>query len=124
MERPRDRGDDGDRRRRLDRLRLLAYWLDDRFRLPGTSLRIGVDGLAGLVPGIGDTVTAAVAAWIVIEGWRLGLPRSAVLAMAGRAGLDWVVGSIPVAGDLFDIGYKANRRNVARILHHFGERWE
>lgn len=113
--------DDAALRRRLARLETLAWWLDDRFRLPGTSLRLGFDGLAGLLPGVGDTATAALAAWIIFEAWRLGVPPRVLATLGARAGLDWLIGMVPVAGDLFDIGYKANRRNIEHILRHFGE---
>lgn len=114
-------GPDADRRRRLARLQTVAYWLDDRFRLPGTNIRIGLDGLAGLVPGVGDTATTAVAGWIILEAWRLGMPRRDLVAMAGNVGVDWAIGLVPLVGDVFDVGFKANRRNIRRILRHFGE---
>lgn len=116
-----DAADDATLRRRIARLETLASWLDDRFRLPGTSIRLGLDGLAGLVPGIGDTATAALAAWIIVEAWRLGVPRRSLTVMAARVGVDWLVGTVPLVGDLFDIGYKANRRNIDHILRHVGE---
>ncbi|KJS39698.1 MAG: hypothetical protein VR70_07495 [Rhodospirillaceae bacterium BRH_c57] len=112
-----------DRRRRLERLRTVATWLDDRFQVPGTNIRFGLDGLGGLVPGVGDTATAAVSAWIVFEAWQLGVPRRHLAAMAGNVGIDWLVGLVPLVGDIFDIGFKANRRNIQRILRHF-DYWE
>lgn len=114
-------GPDADRRRRIARLQTVAYWLDDRFRLPGTNIRMGLDGIAGLVPGVGDTATTAVAGWIILEAWRLGMPRRDLAAMAGNVGIDWVIGLVPLVGDVFDVGFKANRRNIRRILRHFGE---
>ncbi|SOD95859.1 DUF4112 domain-containing protein [Caenispirillum bisanense] len=114
-------GPDADRRRRLARLQTVAYWLDDRFRLPGTNIRVGLDGIAGLVPGVGDTATTAVAGWIILEAWRLGMPRRDLVAMAGTVGVDWAIGLVPLVGDVFDVGFKANRRNIRRILRHFGE---
>lgn len=102
----------------LRRLVWLAHWLDDRFRVPGTGIRIGLDGLLGLIPGIGDAATGALSAYIVYEAWRLGVPRSVLVAMLGNFGIDLVVGAVPVAGDLFDIGWKANRRNVRLVLRH------
>lgn len=108
--------------RRLARLDTLAWWLDDRFRLPGTSIRLGVDGLAGLMPGVGDTATTLLSAWIIVEAWRLGVPRRVLAAMALRVGVDWLIGLVPLAGDLFDIGYKANRRNVDHLRRHFDEK--
>lgn len=116
-----DRVAKSDRLRRLARLRTVANWLDDRFRLPGTNMRFGLDGLGGLIPGIGDTATAAVAAWIVFEAWQLGVPRRHLAVMAGNVGIDWLVGLVPLAGDIFDFGFKANRRNIGRIQRYFDD---
>lgn len=110
---------DADRARRLAKLAKLAYWLDDRFRIPGTGIRIGLDGMVGFIPGVGDTATLALSGWIVLEAWRLGMPRHKIAAMAGTVGVDYVIGLVPLVGDIFDVGYKANRRNIARILKHF-----
>ncbi|MBY5970780.1 DUF4112 domain-containing protein [Ferrimonas balearica] len=103
---------------RLRRLERLADRMDRAFRLPGTNIRFGWDSIVGLLPGIGDTATLAPAAWIIMEGHRLGLPRYRVAQMMGNAGIDWIVGSIPLVGDLFDVGWKGNLRNVALIRRH------
>lgn len=66
---------DSGRQRRIQRLQTLGYWLDDRFRIPGIGMRIGLDGILGFVPGIGDTAMLALSAWIVAEAWRLGVPK-------------------------------------------------
>jgi Domain of unknown function (DUF4112) len=100
----------------LRRVARLAYWLDDRFRIPGTSRRVGLDGLLGLIPGIGDTATTLVAAYIVIEAARMGVPKRTIARMLGNVGVDYVIGLVPLAGDLADLAWKANRRN-ARLLH-------
>lgn len=112
---------DADRRRRLARLQKTAYWLDDRFTIPGTNIRIGLDGLVGLIPAVGDTATTAVSGWIVLEAWRLGMPKRELAAMGANVGIDWVIGLVPLVGDIFDIGFKANRRNIRRILRYFNE---
>ena len=80
--------------RRLDRL---ATLLDSQFRVPGTGIRFGYDAIAGLLPGIGDTVGAALSAWIIYEAWRIGTPRGLILRMAANAGFDYVIGSVPLA---------------------------
>ncbi len=90
----------------------LATWLDELFRVPGTSLRFGFDALAGLLPVVGDLLTGAASLLILHAAWQRGLPRVALLRMLVNILLDTVVGSIPVAGDLFDVLWKANRRNV------------
>jgi hypothetical protein len=100
----------------LDRIERLGYWLDDRYRLPGTRFRLGLDGIIGLIPGIGDAATSALAAYIIYEAWRLGTPGWTLARMLGNLGIDGLVGLVPVVGDLLDFGYKANRRNL-RLLH-------
>jgi hypothetical protein len=102
----------------IRRLEQLAHWLDDRYRLPGTGIRVGLDGIIGLIPGIGDTATGLLSAYIIYEAWRLGVPRSVLAGMLGNFGIDFVIGAVPVVGDIFDIGWKANRRNVRMLLRH------
>jgi hypothetical protein len=104
--------------RRVERLRRLARLLDDRFRIPGTRYRIGLDGLVGLVPGIGDGVTTLIALYIVLEARRLGVPLAKLGRMGINVGLDAVLGAVPLVGDLFDVAWKANRRNLALLLDH------
>jgi Domain of unknown function (DUF4112) len=105
-------------RRSLERLRQLAHLLDDRFRIPGTTYRIGLDGLIGLVPGVGDAVTTLLALYIVLEARRLGVPLTKLGRMGLNVGVDAVLGAVPVLGDLFDVAWKANRRNLALLLDH------
>jgi Domain of unknown function (DUF4112) len=104
--------------RSIERLRQLAYLLDDRFRIPGTGYRIGLDGLIGLVPGVGDAVTTLLALYIVHEARRLGLPLTKLGRMGLNVGVDAVLGAVPLLGDLFDVAWKANRRNLALLLDH------
>lgn len=103
------------------RVETLAYWLDERFRIPGTRIRVGLDGIAGLIPGVGDAATTLIALYIVAEGYRIGLPGKVIARMLGNVGLDFVVGSIPLLGDVFDIAFKANRRNLRLLLRHLDE---
>lgn len=93
-------------------LRRLAWLLDDAFRVPGTDRRFGIDPLLGLLPVGGDVAGAALSGWIVITAARLGAPPSVLVRMGGNLLLDAIVGAVPVLGDLFDAGWKANRRNV------------
>lgn len=93
-------------------LRRVAWLLDDAFRVPGTDRRFGIDPLLGLLPVGGDLAGAALSGWIVVTAARLGAPPSVLLRMGGNLLLDAVVGAVPVLGDLFDAGWKANRRNV------------
>lgn len=106
---------DHDLDRELARIDRLAEALDARFSVPGTPIRFGWDTLIGLVPGIGDTLVAAPSAWMIWRGHKLGVRKRRLAHMALNTGADFVIGSIPVVGDLFDIGFKANLRN-ARIL--------
>jgi len=108
--------DPAERERIHKRLALLARLLDDAFHLPGTSIRIGWDGLIGLVPGIGDAATTLLSAYIVWEARRLGVSKWTQARMWANVGFDFLVGLIPVLGDLFDVAWKANRRNL-QLLH-------
>ena len=106
----------------LRRVETLAYWLDDRYRVPGTRYRVGLDGLVGLIPGIGDVVTSTLTAYIVYQAWRLGIPAGTLMRMVANLGIDTVVGIVPLVGDLLDIGFKANRRNLRLLHRHLAER--
>ena len=114
--------EDADKRAVLEHLDQIAYWLDDRFRIPGTGFRVGLDGLVGLIPGVGDVATNAVTGYIVYRAWRLGVPPSLLVRMLSNLGIDFVVGLVPLVGDLLDIGYKANRRNAHLLRRHFADR--
>ncbi len=106
--------------RRLDRF---AFILDEAVRIPGTGWRVGLDGLVGLVPVVGDAVSAVVAIYPLAEGWRHGVPKRVLARMLGNLGLDATVGAIPLLGDFFDMRFKSNRRNVELLRRHFrGER--
>ena len=96
----------------LSRARALARLLDTAVGVPGTPLRIGLDAVLGLVPGAGDMVGAALSGYIVLTAVRGGVPRAVVLRMLANIGIDTLVGSIPVLGDLFDVAYKSNIKNV------------
>jgi len=108
-----------ERLRRVARLRGLARLLDTAVRLPN-GFRLGADSLIGLVPGVGDAMTTLIAAYFVYAGYQLGLPRSALAAMAVNVAIDGILGSVPVAGDFFDTVFKANIRNLRIIEKHLG----
>lgn len=103
---------------RFDRLDRLSRQLDTVFRIPGTRIRIGYDAIAGLVPGIGDAAAALPAAWIILESHRMGLPPRKLIRQGVNVGLDTVIGSIPLLGSIFDIGFRANLRNVEILRRH------
>jgi hypothetical protein len=102
----------------LRRVARLAYWLDDRFRIPGTNRRVGLDGLIGLVPGIGDVGTTLIAAYIVLEAARLGVPKTVLARMLANVGVDFAIGLVPLVGDLADLAWKSNRRNANLLRDH------
>lgn len=100
---------------RIARLERLAWWLDSGFRVPGTSLRFGWDSIIGLVPGIGDLLTALPGLWILTEARALGVRKRVLARMALNSGADMMLGAVPLIGDLADMLIKANRRNVALL---------
>jgi hypothetical protein len=95
--------------------------LDEAFPIPGTGIRIGLDGFIGLVPGIGDVLAGLLSLIIPLAGWIRGLPYITLLRMAANLGIGVLVGSIPLFGDIFDIAWKANRRNYRLLVRHLGE---
>ena len=99
----------------LERIRRLARVLDTAFRIPGTNIRFGLDAILGLIPGIGDLSGLAFGGAIVAAAARLGAPRNVIVRMLLNVGLDALIGTIPILGDLFDVGYRANARNVALL---------
>ena len=103
------------RGRDLDAARAIARVLDDAIRIPGTSFRIGLDPIIGLVPGLGDLVGGAVSAYYLIVAARLGAPPSVLVRMLANLGVDTLVGAIPALGDLFDAAWRANSRNLALL---------
>lgn len=103
----------------IRRLENLADLLDARFGIPGTRLRFGFDSLLGLVPGLGDGISAVPAIYIIHRAEQLGVPRHILSRMVANLVVDTAVGFVPVVGDLFDVGFKANRRNVALLKQHF-----
>jgi len=103
---------------RLRRLDKLAQLLDTIIPIPGTRFRIGLDGLLGLIPGVGDTLGAVFSAYIIFEAARLGFPKSTLLRMVGNVAVETLVGAVPILGDIFDIAWKANVRNLALLRAH------
>lgn len=103
---------------RLSGARTLAHLLDDGIRIPVLGVRFGLDAVIGLVPGLGDFSGAILSSYVVLLGARLGAPRSVILRMIGNVAVDTIGGSVPLLGDLFDVGFKSNLRNVALL-----DRW-
>ena len=106
----------------LARLEQLADLLDARFRLPGTPIRFGLDSIVGLIPGIGDIAVTVPSAWMVWRGYRMGLRKRHLTRMGINTAVDYVIGSIPLIGDIFDVGFKANLRNAAILREELEKR--
>jgi len=104
--------------RGLVRLRRVGYLLDSALPIPGTRFRIGLDGLIGLIPGIGDLAGGMLALYILVESARLGAPGSLLARMGWNVAVDTLVGEIPILGDVFDIGWRANLRNLDLLEEH------
>ncbi|QFU17321.1 DUF4112 domain-containing protein [Microvirga thermotolerans] len=104
----------------LARVTLVARLMDSAFFIPGLNRRVGLDAVIGLVPGVGDAISAALASYIVWEARQLGLPRWKIARMIGNVAIDTAIGAIPVAGDVFDVFFKANQRNLRIIQDHLG----
>ncbi len=104
----------------IQRLRKLSRLLDNALAIPGTTFRIGLDPVLGLIPGAGDFVGTALSAYIVIEAARLGIPRAALGKMVSNILLESLVGAIPVVGDWFDFAWKANTKNMELLEAHLG----
>jgi hypothetical protein len=109
-----------DQRRGTGGIRRLAWLLDDFIRVPGTNLRFGLDPLLGLIPGGGDIAGGMFSGYIILTAWRAGAPASVILRMGANVIADLVVGTVPLLGDLFDAGFKANRRNAALLDQYMG----
>ena len=107
-----------DTEREIARLERLAGLLDDRFRIPGTNIRFGLDPVLGLLPGVGDLVMVAVGAYMIGKADSLGVPRTVQVRMGLNLLLDFLVGSVPLLGDVFDLLFRANRRNIDLVRRH------
>ncbi len=102
-------------RKRIEAMEML---LERSFRIPGINYPVGLDAIAGLVPIVGDVVTAAMGAYIVWEARNLGMPKWKLWRMAGNVAFDTAVGAIPIAGDAFDLLFRSNTRNLKIVRKH------
>ena len=100
---------------KLLRLKRLSHNLDEAFTIPGTERKIGIDPIIGLIPGGGDLIGGALSIYIMHAGIRMGMPRSVIIRMFGNIALEFIIGCIPIIGDLFDVMWKSNQRNVKLI---------
>jgi hypothetical protein len=112
------------REQRLKRIDTIATLLDSALVVPGTNIRFGLDAVVGLVPGIGDLVTSLVSLYIVHEARQLGAPAHLLVRMVANIAIDGIVGSAPIAGDIFDVMWRANRRNMTLLYDHLRSQGE
>ena len=92
--------------------------LDEAFRVPGTRLRFGWDAIVGLVPGLGDVATAVAACVIIVQARAMRVPGIVLVRMLMNVGIDLTIGIVPVIGDLADVFWKSNTRNLALLERH------
>jgi hypothetical protein len=102
----------------LKRLEALGKLMDGAFQLPGTNVRFGIDAVIGLVPGVGDLVSGLVSSYLIWEARRLGVSKWVLTRMAVNTLLDTTIGAIPLAGDVFDVMFRANMKNMALLRRH------
>lgn len=100
---------------KIRRFETLAHWLDTKFRVPVINYPVGLDGIIGLIPGVGDTITTGLSGWMIYEAHQAGASKRTLATMGKNVAVDWVIGLLPVVGDLFDFAYKSNAKN-ARLL--------
>ena len=97
------------------RLAHLAWLLDEAFAIPGTNQRFGFDAIVGLIPGVGDTIGALLSTYIIVEAARRGASTFTIARMLGNVAVETVIGAVPILGDLFDVVWKSNMRNLALL---------
>jgi hypothetical protein len=100
-----------------ENLDLLSHLLDDWFRIPGTSIRFGLDGIVGFIPGVGDAIGGIASCIIIVAAWVRGVSYITLARMLANWGIEVLLGTVPVLGNLFDIGWKANRRNYGLLTN-------
>lgn len=116
--RRRNRGQPEDLEAGLARLEALARLMDSIVRIPGTEVRIGVDALIGLIPVVGDLASQVVSSYLIWEARQLGASRLVIARMIANSAIDTLLGAVPVAGDAFDVMFRANLKNIALLRAH------
>lgn len=104
----------------LRRLRRISHLLDNAIAIPGTKYRIGLDPILGLIPGGGDLISSVFAGYVVFKAAQMGVPQETLVKMATNIVFDTVAGTVPVAGDLLDVAWKANVKNIELLDAHLG----
>lgn len=108
----------GDRAADTRDIEALARWLDTKWAIPGSHWRFGLDSVIGLVPGIGDGITALLGAYIILRARDLGAPPLLLARMGANLGADALLGAIPLVGDVFDFAFKSHARNLRLLQRH------
>ena len=104
-----------DKEKSLKKLKNISYVLDSAVHVPGTNIRLGIDPIIGLIPGIGDSISSLISFYIILESAKMGVSHKTLIRMMGNVGVDTLIGAVPFIGDIFDIGWKANQRNIALL---------
>lgn len=100
------------------RIARVTHWLDELIRIPGTPVKVGLDPIVGLIPVVGDAVAGVVGAWVIAEAARFGIPRIVLARMVVNLVVDLAIGAIPLLGDLYDVAFRSNSRNLALFRRH------
>ena len=100
------------------RVEALEKLLERAFHIPGTKIPFGLDSIIGLVPVLGDLITAAMGAYIVWEARNLGMSKWQLIRMTANVGIDTAIGAIPIVGDAFDLVWRSNTKNLRIIKKH------
>ena len=95
--------------------------MDAQFSIPNTKIRFGLDGIIGLIPGVGDLFSLGISGYLISSAMKNGASRFVVARMVLNSGVDAIIGAIPILGDIFDVAFKANMRNVRLLQQHYGE---
>ncbi|HUR83208.1 MAG TPA: DUF4112 domain-containing protein [Thermoanaerobaculia bacterium] len=104
--------------RDLVAMRRFAYFMDEAFSIPGTPVKVGLDAIIGLIPGVGDIIGGVLSTWIVIGALRHRVPTRIIMRMLLNIGIDLLFGAVPVAGDVFDFLYEENVKNLRLLEKH------
>lgn len=109
-----------DREKLIKRLQTIAHLFDDAVTIPGTNIKLGWDAVLGLIPFVGDASTTAVSTYFLWEAYRLGASRWTLTKMVWNVLVDFIIGFVPLVGDLFDVTFRANRRNMKLLEKELG----
>jgi hypothetical protein len=113
---------DASREASLKRLELLTWFTDNAVKIPGTNRTVGADGVLSIIPGVGSFAGTALSLYLVAEAWRHGVRGHTLAKMGGNIAIDTLIGAVPAVGWLFDMGFKANQRNLVLLKEFLAQR--